>query len=205
VASVFNERTGEYALIPILQRRLAQHFGWAAPLFYWGNREGSRAARAAHGNLALRLVAVFIRRPKVSSTPGHVDCRINLELIEYHQNALASGIFSFAAFPAVGSIPELWADPRVLLLRLDQMFEVTFSVGLSPTLDCGQNFEGSIDHEITFEDVVERISRKSVVFSYGDAMSKIAELRSTQERGRLGFLYMIGGYKPVHFLLPAYP
>lgn len=205
MASFFNERTGEYALIPILQRHLAQHFGWAAPLFYWGNREGSRAARVAHDQLQMRVASVFVRRPKVSSTPGHIDCKINQELIEYHQNALASGIFSFAAFPVVDSIPGLWSEPRVLLLRLDQVSEVTFSVGLSLARDCGQNLDRLIEHEITFKDVMERISRKSIIFSYADAMKRIAELRSGHRGGRLGFLHMVGGYKPVYFLLPAYP
>src|SRR5689334_17537250 len=100
VSSFFCERTAEYALVPILQRSLEAHFGFAVPIFYWKTREGNRTSAEIHKECSVQILAMFARRPKVTQKRNWVTGKINAELFQFADAASSVGIPTIAGFPA---------------------------------------------------------------------------------------------------------
>lgn len=199
----FNERTAEYFLTPLLQRSLEAHFGSAIPMFFWKSREGNRTSLMIHEGRRVRVLAMFARRPKVGLNSDQVTGRIGRELWTFARHASKAGLMTIAALPVVGSIFELYEpDARVLWFPLDQRenedpFTVDKCKPVGPITLAGHAFKTS-----TIEELVRSVHAKCGVFQWNEAMELMADLRQAGA-GSPSFFGLIGGYKPVYFLIPA--
>lgn len=203
MSSFFNERTAEYVIVPDLQRHLSRRYGWAIPLFFWRSREGNATAKLLNGALRVRVLAVFARRPKCSGVANCVTGRINFELLEYCEHAKAAGIFSFAAFPAVGDLLALSHNPTIFWLALDEAGEFTdFMVQIPDASGAPSVVMGRGPRQLSLDDIFDGIESRSRDYSYEEAMDVIGKLRSLRHGIPTHFFYSMGGYRPVYFLLP---
>lgn len=202
-SSFFNERTAEYFLTPLMQRSLEAHFGSAIPMFFWKNREGNRTSLMIHEGRRVRVLAMFARRPKVGVNSDQVTGRIGHELWKFARHANRAGLMTIAAMPVVGSIFELYEpDERVLWLPLDQRenanpFTVDKSTPVGPI-----TLSGHVLKTLTMEELVRNVHAKCGVLQWSEAMNLMADLREAGA-GPRSFFGLIGGYKPVYFLIPA--
>jgi hypothetical protein len=209
VPSIFCERTAEYALIPALQRRLQEYYQWAIPMYFWGNREGTKTARQANHALQGRLLAVFARRAKTVELSGAIGGKINAELFQYHHVARLHGIYSIAAFAAVGTLEDLYRDPYVLWLSLEQERgdegpgDVRFNVQISCDKDVPRLHGTPKVCSLSVAEIVNGIETHCRDFSYSGAMDAIAEVRSAHHNRSYGYFNFLGGYKPVFIFLPV--
>lgn len=205
MSSFFCERTAEYALVPVLQRSLEEHFGSALPIFYWKTREGNRTSSEVHKERFVQVLAMFARRPKLTSRKNLVSGKINFELFQFADAAGSVGIPTIAGFPAVAAIHSLYNDPSILWLPVEQSnagdleFVVDISRRPRPMDEQGHRLQ-----TLTLEEVIEKVEKNAKVFSWNEAMSHISELRREHYRDGSYFgLGWFGGYKPVYFLISS--
>lgn len=204
MSSFFCERTAEYALVPVLQRALADHFGSAVPIFYWKTREGNSVSLKVHNGHFVKILAMFARRPKLTGRKNWVSGKINFELLQFADAARSVGIPTIAGFPAVASLHGLYSDPPIFWLPVDQSdagnLEFTTNIARSRPIPIDE--EGRAIPTLSIEEVIIEVEEGAEVFSWDDAMSHISELRLEHYRGDSYFGFgWFGGYKPVYFLM----
>lgn len=206
MSSFFCERTAEYALVSVLQRSLASRFGSAIPIFYWKTREGNRVSSDLHKGCAVRILAMFARRPKIIGVNNFVAGKINHELAQFARAARSVGIFTVAGFPAVMSILHLYDDPPIFWLPINSIGagDIHFFTDLSHSHPEPVDIEGHHVRTMTLGQIQCAIEERSIVMPWDEAMQRIAELRLECCRGSSFFWFGgIGGYKPVYFLMPC--
>ncbi len=205
MSSFFCERTAEYMLVPLLQRVLEIRFGSAIPIFYWKTREGNRVSLDIHEGCSVRVLAMFARRPKVTGKTNLVAGKINFELIQFAQAARSVGIPAIVGFPAVTSLQGLYSAPPIFWLPLDlpSKGDFDFITDLSEECPLPLDIEGHPIQALSLKQVVEDVEKNAKIFSWGDAMEHISQLRLEHylENSYFGFGWF-GGYKPVYFLMP---
>ena len=205
MSSFFCERTAEYALVPVLQRALEDHFGSAVPIFYWKTREGNRVSSEIHKGHFVQVLAMFARRPKLTGRKNWVSGKINFELLEFANAARSVGIPTIAGFPAVASLHGLYSDPPIFWLPVEQSNggDLEFITNIARSRPIPTDEEGRAIPILSIEEVIEELEENAKVLSWDDAMSHISELRLEhyREDSHFGFGWF-GGYKPVYFLMP---
>ncbi len=203
MSSIFTERTAEYAILPPLLSYLRKRFGAAVPMYFWATREGNRVALERHASQRFRVLAVFARRPKVLNGQNMLG-KINQELFAFADRAVAHGLPSVAAFPAVSNLFELGHTFQTYWFPLAGLphQDVHFKVHLSSTdirpgpLDACQLTSWEI------EDVGDAVAAAPVLI-WRDAMRAIREVRHTHRViPSVGFIGGGGSYMPIYVLVP---
>lgn len=204
MSSFFCERTAEYALVPVLQRALEDYFGSAVPIFYWKTREGNRVSSEVHKGQSVKVLAMFARRPKLTCKKNWVSGKVNFELIQFADAARSVGIPTIAGFPAVGSLHDLYSDPPIFWLPVEQSNagELEFISNIARSRPILTDEEGRPIRTLSIEDVIAEVEENAEVLSWDDAMGHISELRQEHYREESYFAFgWFGGYKPVYFLM----
>lgn len=206
MASFVCERTVEYSLVPALQQSLQQEFKSAIPVFFWGNREGSRWAAELHEGRQFRVLAFFARRPKSSISAQFVRGKINAEIGFFAKAAWQDGIPTVMGFQAARHTFELYDDSRRYWLRLipGTVGELEFDIDVS-TGDFKPYSSSSTGIELLdMKKIAEVVRRDTRIFQWREAIETIRRLRGN---GYLGVRYSIaewwayGGYKPVYIFI----
>jgi len=129
--SFCSETTVEIAVASQLRTLFGADRRRVVPVHFWASREGSRAASKLHAGIAFRLVALFVRRPKLGSVPTVVAGKLNHELVQFAKVARSMNILTFAVFPCVGNLLDLAEDPKLLFLDVPETDgDVHFAVRL---------------------------------------------------------------------------
>lgn len=204
MSSFFCERTAEYALVPILQRALKDHFGAAIPIFFWKTREGNRTSSEIHKSQYFQVLAMFARRPKVTNRSGLISGKINFELFQFAEAASALGIPTIAGFPAVATLNSLYRDPPIFWFDVNksEIGQLDFFTDTTTSTPLPIYVEGDPIRCLHIEEIFKMVTEKAGTYSWSEAMEHISTLRSERFRGDgfFGFGWF-GGYKPVYFLI----
>ena len=131
MASFCNERTVEIAIASQLRILFGAGGRRVIPIHFWASREGSKAASEIHAGIPFRLLALFVRRPKLSSLETSVDGKLNIELLQFARVAKRANIPTVAVFPCAPNLLDLVDDPALLFLGIpDEGEDIYFSVRL---------------------------------------------------------------------------
>ncbi len=104
--SFMSEHTVEFYLVPRFGTILRARFSSVLPLFFWSTREGNTTSRRASMPEAVRVCALFPRRPKLGET-GNVLMKVNEQLFDMAFDLSEAGIPVFAGVPVVSSLVQL--------------------------------------------------------------------------------------------------
>lgn len=105
--SFMSEHTAEYALVPDLAAKLADHFPRIAPIYFWRTREGSRVGRESGRGRTVRVAAAFARRPKVTHPKSNsILVKVNDIIFSAAHAGSEVGIAVFAGVPLVSDLAD---------------------------------------------------------------------------------------------------
>lgn len=172
-------------------------------MYFWATREGSRVAQERHASQRFRVLVVFARRPKVLDGSNMLG-KINRELFEFADRAVAYGLPSVAAFPAVGDLFELGRNfqtywfPLAGLQHQDTHFKVHLSrPDIGPEL-----LDGCQLPSWELDDVGDALGAAPMLI-WRDAMLAIRDVRLAHRVvPSVGFIGGGGNYMPVYVLVP---
>jgi hypothetical protein len=208
LSSVMNERTLEFALVPMVQAGLKEHFGQAVPIYFWKSREGNRHSLAIHGDRPVRLLALFGRRPKMTAVHASIEGKLNHQLLRFAKQAHQLGIASIAGFSPVTALFDLAKHPTMYWILLwqvkqDDGWEDVF-FRLAPTNSGGKLIDtnGLQLPVVSTADISLAVHETSNVMSFATAVEAMSQLRSALS-GDGGVPWWGSNYKPVYFLIPS--
>jgi len=202
--SFISEHTAEYTLVPNLKNILQKRFNFVTPLFPWATREGSTIARHLHKGESFKVVGLYPRRPKMTSiTSSEIIIKLNRQILIGAKRGMELGIPIIAGCPLVKDFWELGNSPNCLWLKLDQVPE-----------DDLDDFELEIEdfHAYHFmnhiskfvfsdkEDLLAYLIERTVLMDFNAAMLSFRDIKSTSGIFH-SYFGIVGGYKPVYFLL----
>ena len=205
MTSFFCEHTAEYMLVPKMHALLVTRFPASVPIYFWKTREGNSVSSSLHSRRALRVLAMFARRPKIVNGEHLVAGKINKELYEFADASRRAGIPAIAAFPAASSLWSLYVDPPVfwISLQIKKPSDIEFILDTSNHSCQPYRRDGCAVPVLSDEEVLEMVNREAKVLEWDEAMKEIGELRLERYReGAFTRFFGFGGYKPVYFLLP---
>ena len=185
-----SEHTVEYAVVSAAQRAFQQHHVRCCPIFFWKSREGNSLSMDIHANVLGKLVAIFPRRPKVTTpNTARVFWKINAQLHSFAVEAKSHRILSFAAMPLSSNLISLAAPEQIYWYQLgavgfDEHFEST---------DCtGASFLSS-------SAFAESVLTETPDLQWKAMAAAMDELRWATGNG-VGWMNF-GGYKPVYLMI----
>lgn len=203
MSSFASERTIEYSLVPLLKGELRRGFGSVVPLFPWMNREAGSASFAAHKGWHGRVLALFVRRPKLDS-PGVVRAQIGADLFEFATRARQLGIPTLAALPVVDSLISLAGDPQILWWTIAscEPEDLSLKIRLSDGLVTSWLGSKASLEPVHSEEIARCATERCELLSWAEAMMSIRSLRNMQQplSGSARWPWW-GGYRPVYFLI----
>jgi len=187
-----NEQTATYAIIPVLQKLLQNTYSQVIPINFWSTREGSGKAIESLSGQAVKVLAVYPRRPKTAaSSPGCVFIKINQRLYDHSAKLSEVGIPVLAAAPLVEGLHDLNNEAKCGFFFVEpEHTEQILQVGLD-------------NDQIAFprlsnQGCIDLVAYKSKVMDYRDVVSAI---RNSNRSDRGFFLYNgWAQYKPFYFL-----
>jgi len=201
-----SEHTAEFVLVPRLRSILVARFGVVTPVYFWKTREGNSLSNIIHKSEFVRVLALFPRRPKLTSpTEETIWGKINQKLLKYARASFSVGIPAIAGLPLAHSLPELWENPKPIWISLahespeDIFFEVeTISRKIVSMHPEGQKLNIMAEKNIPF--LVEENANR---MAWPEAIAAIDMLRKELSRNNFyrSFLFFLGGYKPVYFFI----
>jgi len=209
MSSLMNERTLEFALVPVVQKALEEHFGRAVPIYFWKSREGNRHSIAIHEDRPVRLLALFGRRPKMTEDGASNGGKLNQELLSFAKEAHKLGIASIAGFCPVTALFDLTKHPPMYWVPLWQVKQKGDLAGVLfksvPTAK-GEKLIDTAGHKLPVvqtDDISLVVREVSSVMSFSKAVEAMSQLRSTLSSDEGGFFWWGSSYKPVYFLIPS--
>ena len=209
MSSLMNERTLEFALVPVVQKALEEHFGRAVPIYFWKSREGNRHSLAVHEDRPVRLLALFGRRPKMAAGSASIEGKLNQQLLCFAKQARELGIASIAGFCPVAALFDLVKHPTmywVLLWRVTQVDGWGDVLFRSVPTTSGEKLidtTGLLLPVVPTEDISLAVRETSNVMSFAAAVEAMSQLRSTLGSDGGAFPWWGSSYKPVYFLIPS--
>lgn len=193
-----SEHSVEYLLAPRLGDLCRQRGYNAISLFFWLRREGSAVARYSIPERAVRVAAIFARRPKLVDISNAVEIKFNEELFEYASIAQEIGIATLAGAPLATTIFDLLPECPVAWFALEAATpQARFAqVEVTPpyraiSLDAG------VQGPLSEEDLIEFVVNNSRTIRWCEVAEKVREIRNRSSTHR--YVWWGAGYKP--FLL----
>lgn len=208
-SSLMNERTLEFALVPVVQKALEEQFGRAVPIYFWKSQEGNRHSLAIHGDRPVRLLALFGRRPKMTAGSASIEGKLNQQLLCFARQARELGIASIAGFCPVTALFDLTKHPTMYWVLLWQVKQEDGFVDVLFRSVLTTNGEKLIDTTglplpvVPTEGLPLVVRRTSNIMSFAKAVEAMSQLRSTLGTDGGAFPWWGSSHKPVYFLIPS--
>jgi len=200
-----SEHTAEFVLVPRLRSILTTRFGVVTPVYFWKTREGNSLSNLIHESEFVRVVALFPRRPKLTSpTEETIWGKINQELIEYAHASFRAGIPAIAGLPLAHSLPELWVnrEPIWISLAFKSIGDIVFEVEAISRKVVLVRPEGQKLDIIAEKDIPFFVEENASTMAWADAIAAINILRTKRFRDNFySRFFFPGGYKPVYFFV----
>ena len=120
-SSYICEHSAEFTLVPELKKILKKKLEFVTPIFPWLTREGSRVSHHIHEKDEFCVLALYPRRPKLSSIdPIKIEIKINPELIEVSKVGSEHGIPVMAGCPLATNFWCLGGEPEFLWVKINE-------------------------------------------------------------------------------------
>jgi hypothetical protein len=197
------EHTAEYILVPKLKEILRKRFDIVTPIYPWASREGSNISKELHKHAKFKVVGLYPRRPKFTSTDKpKIIVKINEQILLGAQTGIKLGIPVIAGCPLVKNFWELGNNPDCIWIKLNQGSTETFELELGHIQY--HDYMNQISKFIftNEEDLLTYLSEKSELIDINSAILSFREIKKNSA-GLEFYSYFIfmGLYKPVYFLL----
>jgi hypothetical protein len=193
------EHSAEFALIPELKRVLKKKYDFVTPVFPWLTREGSNISHFIHGDDNFHVLALYPRRPKVSSIdPPKIEIKINPELIETSKVGSEHGIPFMAGCPLASNFWSLGAAPELFWVKINENCKAIYTA--QEIKHNKWSFIGNSQDTIleTEEQLFAFVSEGTEIHNLDSFIEAIRDFRCHLSTDSWFFG---GGYKPVYFLL----
>lgn len=117
--SYISEHSAEFFLVPALKKILEGKFSCVVPLYPWANRETSKISKFVHKNDEFLIIAMFCRRPKITTKIKNQICiTMNYELEEIKKLGEMKGIPVIAGCPVAADFWELAKFKKHIFLSI---------------------------------------------------------------------------------------
>ena len=200
MSSFMSERTAEYILVPSFIHALANSFKSITPFFYWSTREGNKLSRECSTKGKFRLVAMFPRRPKLTTPNSKViSAKINDTIFARVPSYNYHGISVFSGIPCVSSILKYTRDTKALWFLLnddgkqDAYVDILVPSGEVVSLDPG------INGPLSSKEIINNISNR--LFTWSDIIDTLQEIKRETKGISYSRWFFDTTYKPVYFVL----
>lgn len=202
--SFMSEHTAEYALVNDIVSRLSSAFPETVPMYLWLNREGNSMGQRTLKGRAVKLTAVFARRPKVTS-PGddHILVKFNSSILHHAFLARSFGIPVLAGVPLISDLSRFSIKAKCAWFILDGSrtdkgdLEILLSSGGEVT-----NHFGPLNvmrGPSSTSEIIREINGLAIEGSWNSWLAVIREIRSQlREQHYFGFLQT---YKPFYLVM----
>jgi hypothetical protein len=203
VTSFIGEHTVELTIVPIFKRILELEFKFVVPIFPWMTREGGSLSKLMHINDKFKIIGLYPRRPKLSTTgKENIYIKISSQIILGARAGQTLGIPIIGGLPLVRNFWELCNNPACLWIKLD--FDEHGQLEYEIKLDNKFKPEDLLSKKVFKSDIeiLKLISKKAKTFDMNGAMEAFKKIKmdSMDLNFYSSFAYM-GGYKPIYFLL----
>jgi hypothetical protein len=198
--SFISEHSLEYVVVPRICEVLRANYKVIVPIYYWATREGNTLSRELHGNMKLRILSVFPRRPKVEKIDSDVVYgKINRSVMKFTEAANSFGIPTIFGFPLVKSFLDISNDCKCLFLNVtkyedgDIHFKVKKEANSIDVVSEQKTIITMLDNA-----AILAIVSKGRVLNWDDALLHMNDLRNINEEYSR---FWMSQYKPVYILL----
>lgn len=198
--SFCNETTVEIAIASQLKSLLEADGRKVVPIHFWATREGSRAASAVHADIPFRIIAVFVRRPKLGPQQGVVHGKLNDEIVRFANVARQANIPTVAVFPCARNLIELVGNPPLLFLDIpNKAGDVHFSVqvDVNPRVVSAE----AVPLEVAPDIIAERAYQMQAPASLEIWSRTIRQVRQEAPGDKSWLPWGRSVYKPLYLLL----
>lgn len=193
------EHSSEFTLVPELKRVLKINYDFVTPVFPWLTREGSKISHYIHGDDAFYVLALYPRRPKVSSIdPPKIEIKINPELIKESDVGREHGIPFLAGCPLATNFWSLGSEPKTFWVKINENCDANYTAKATRYNKWSIVNDSKDTILETDEQLLAFVSKRCEIHNIE---SFIEAIRDFRRRTSHGSWFYGGGYKPVYFLL----
>jgi len=203
VTSFVGEHTVELTIVPIFKSILEKKFKFVVPIFPWMTREGGSISKLIHKHDEFKIIGLYPRRPKLSTSGNeNIFLKISGQIIYGARGGQALGIPIIGGLPLVRNLWELSNNPQCLWLKLD--FDDHEQLNFEIIFDKIDKVEKSLSKRILKSniEIIQLIDKTAKKFNIDGAIEAFGKIKmdSMNLDFYSSFAYM-GGYKPIYFLL----
>jgi hypothetical protein len=207
--SFLSEHSAEFVLVPQLIRILSDSYEGITPFYFWAGREGSLISKCCDTGESIRMVAVYARRPKISSYNDYeITVKFNAVLSEKAYEFSKVGIPVLAGVPRVTSIMDFRLEAKCSWFQI-------LSDGEPADIEGILNIDDESSIKIPVNNFVRGPLSESAINSlmiqqcnqmkWVEAIDVIRTVRASRPRNYLDYssylARMFGGYKPFFLIL----
>lgn len=202
--SFIGEHTAEFALVPTLKLILQKRYKYVTPIYPWMTREGSNISALIHKDDKFKTVGLYPRRPKIHpQTKNTIFVKLNSEIICGAKFGKENGLPIIAGCPLSQNLWELGQTPECMWIKLDFEQPVTKELEIDLAKNCSVNrelYKMVFWNETKIHDYIDKIAK---TFDLCTAIEAFRNIKMESSRSMIGAygLALMGGYKPVYFLL----
>ncbi len=200
VASFLNERSVEFCLVPRLCRLLSD-FRRVTPIYFWRTREGSRLGFESDNGASVRVLAMYARRPKMSSVGDDtISMKINAYLRERVSFLANQGIPAVFGVPLASSLLDFQLSVPCIWFKVHSEGKDSGDIVISMDASTGSTQDNALDGSASTiqEDEILCMVRNAAQFRLTRAIEIMGQKLPVEAPASWWFR---GVYKPVYFLI----
>jgi len=199
--SFISEHTAEFLLLPELIKVLGEKYANVAPIYPWLRREGGKLSMHIHEKDKFRVIGMFPRRPKMKRVDDEkLIFTFNSNVKAYAENGLKHGVPFIAGCPLVKNFWPSKEEGKVIWVEVTNNTPSRYEVNVD-------NDSFSVEDGapiLSNSEIIEKVNNTSKLFQISDFIDVVRSLKSASIPYGGGFfsqLGLVGGYKPVYFLV----
>lgn len=199
-SSFVSEHSIEYVLVPQFAEILSSDYKTVIPIYFWHSREGGNISKDCFKNKFVRIVALYARRPKISSAyQESIYVKFNEVLFERARMFKEKGILVFAGVPVISSLDFFTLDTKCDWFSLKENgFEEIIEISCHNHLP----IQTKSINQVNKKEILNQIRDQSELLKWPDAINFLRELRHRSDYIKF-YSYMGDTYKPTFFLMPV--
>jgi hypothetical protein len=206
--SFLSEHSAEFILVPELIHILSDSYQCIAPFYFWAGREGSLISKGCDTGELMKVVAVYARRPKISSYgDSQITVKFNAVLSEKAFEFNRVGIPVLAGVPRVTSIMDFRLGAKCSwfeMLSDDKPIDLEGILDMENENSIKMPVNNSVRGPLSKSEINNIVIQKCKQMSWLEAIDLIRNVRAMRPRnfGYSSYIArMFGGYKPFFLIL----
>jgi hypothetical protein len=206
--SFLSEHSAEFILVPQLIRILSDSYRSITPFYFWAGREGSSISKGCDAGELMQVVAVYARRPKISSYgDSQITVKFNAVLSEKAYEFNRVGIPVLAGVPRVTSIMDFRLGAQCSwfeILSDGSPTDIEGVLDMDNESSIKMPTNNSVRGPLSETEVNRLVIQNCKQMRWPEAIDFIRTVRASRPRNFEYGSYiarMFGGYKPFFFML----